>query len=181
MVRLRRSVLSVPGSNEKMISKAMGLPADEMMLDLEDGVALEAKEGARSKVIQALQELDWGGRVRAYLYPNNRVFEVWNQRGVNGYADPEQEVDVTVYEGAGPTERWSGSGTADEPHGFYNISLARTGDADAAQVGDLLEVDLGGGEVLATTIVGMGITGVDAVLDQIDGTAPPGETVVIRL
>jgi citrate lyase beta subunit len=44
----------------------MGLPADEVMLDLEDGVALEAKEGARSKVIQALQELNWGGRVRAY-------------------------------------------------------------------------------------------------------------------
>jgi hypothetical protein len=38
MVRLRRSVLSVPGSSDKMISKGLELPADEIMLDLEDGV-----------------------------------------------------------------------------------------------------------------------------------------------
>jgi citrate lyase beta subunit len=64
MVRLRRSVLSVPGSSDKMISKALELPADEIMLDLEDGVALE--EGARAKIVRALKEHDWGDRVRAY-------------------------------------------------------------------------------------------------------------------
>ena len=66
MVRLRRSVLSVPGSSDKMISKSLALPADEIMLDLEDGVALEEKEGARSRVIRALKDHDWGDRVRAY-------------------------------------------------------------------------------------------------------------------
>ncbi len=66
MTRLRRSVLSVPGSSDKMISKAMDLPADEIMLDLEDGVAIGEKEGARLKVISAFQDEDWGGRVRAY-------------------------------------------------------------------------------------------------------------------
>lgn len=66
MVRLRRSVLSVPASNEKMISKAAGLPADEVMLDLEDSVALEEKEGARVKAIRAFQDHDWRNRVRAY-------------------------------------------------------------------------------------------------------------------
>lgn len=66
MVRLRRSVLSVPGSSEKMIRKAMGLPADEIMLDLEDSVALEEKTGARLNIIRALHESDWKGRVRAY-------------------------------------------------------------------------------------------------------------------
>ncbi len=66
MVRLRRSVLSVPGSSDKMISKGLELPADEIMLDLEDGVALEEKEGARSRVIRALKDHDWGDRVRAY-------------------------------------------------------------------------------------------------------------------
>ena len=66
MVRLRRSVLSVPGSSDKMISKSLELPADEIMLDLEDGVALEEKEGARSKIIRALKDHDWGDRVRAY-------------------------------------------------------------------------------------------------------------------
>jgi citrate lyase beta subunit len=66
MVRLRRSVLSVPGSSDKMISKGLELSADEIMLDLEDGVALEEKEGARSKIIRALKDHDWGDRVRAY-------------------------------------------------------------------------------------------------------------------
>ena len=66
MVRLRRSVLSVPGSSDKMISKGLNLQADEIMLDLEDGVALEEKEGARSKIIRAFKEHDWGNRVRAY-------------------------------------------------------------------------------------------------------------------
>jgi citrate lyase beta subunit len=66
MVRLRRSVLSVPGSSDKMISKALGLTADEVLLDLEDGVALEEKEGARLKIIRAFKDHDWGDRVRAY-------------------------------------------------------------------------------------------------------------------
>ncbi len=66
MIRLRRSVLSVPGSSEKMMSKAVALPADEIMLDLEDGVALEEKEEARAKIIRFFKDCDWGGRVRAY-------------------------------------------------------------------------------------------------------------------
>jgi citrate lyase beta subunit len=66
MVRLRRSVLSVPGSSEKMTAKSLTLPADEIMLDLEDGVAMEEKESAREKVIRAFLELDWGSHVRAY-------------------------------------------------------------------------------------------------------------------
>ena len=65
MTPLRRSVLSVPGSSEKMISKAVALPADEIMLDLEDGVALEEKEDARAKVIRSFLDYDWEGRVRA--------------------------------------------------------------------------------------------------------------------
>jgi malyl-CoA/(S)-citramalyl-CoA lyase len=66
MIRLRRSVLSVPGSSDKMIRKGLELPADEIMLDLEDGVALEEKEEARSRIVGALKEYDWGDRIRAY-------------------------------------------------------------------------------------------------------------------
>jgi citrate lyase beta subunit len=66
MIRLRRSVLSVPGSSEKMMGKAGALPADEIMLDLEDGVALEEKEEARAKIVRSFMDYDWGGRVRAY-------------------------------------------------------------------------------------------------------------------
>jgi citrate lyase beta subunit len=66
MARLRRSVLSVPGSSDKMIRKSLKLPADEIMLDLEDGVALEEKKGARSRIIRGLKDHDWGERIRAF-------------------------------------------------------------------------------------------------------------------
>ena len=66
MIRLRRSVLSVPGSSAKMIDKAFQLAADEVMLDLEGGVTPEEKERARQQIIGAFQNEDWGDRVRAY-------------------------------------------------------------------------------------------------------------------
>lgn len=59
-VRLRRSVLSVPGNRERMIQKALKLPADVVMLDLEDSVPVGEKDEARGKVISALKE--WRGR-----------------------------------------------------------------------------------------------------------------------
>jgi citrate lyase beta subunit len=49
-----------------MINKALGLPADVVMLDLEDGVALGEKEAARLNIIGAFKDHDWGERVRAY-------------------------------------------------------------------------------------------------------------------
>jgi len=62
VTRPRRSCLSVPGSSPKMLSKAPGLPADEVFMDLEDSVAPGAKEEARGNVIQAVKEGDWSGK-----------------------------------------------------------------------------------------------------------------------
>ena len=45
--RPRRTCLSVPGSNARMIEKAKNLPADQVFLDLEDAVAADAKAEAR--------------------------------------------------------------------------------------------------------------------------------------
>jgi citrate lyase subunit beta/citryl-CoA lyase len=47
-----------------MLDKAQGLPADQVFLDLEDAVAPLAKPGARKNVIAALNNGDWGGKVR---------------------------------------------------------------------------------------------------------------------
>ena len=52
--RARRSCLSVPGSSERMLEKAMGLEADEIVIDLEDSVVPEAKEPARRQVARFL-------------------------------------------------------------------------------------------------------------------------------
>src|SRR6266702_2433776 len=55
-VRPRRSVLYMPGSNPRALEKARELPADVLILDLEDAVAPEAKLQAREAVVKAIQQ-----------------------------------------------------------------------------------------------------------------------------
>jgi len=62
--RARRSQLSVPGSNDKMLQKAAASAADHVFCDLEDAVAPNAKLEARSKTCWALNNLDWGKKTR---------------------------------------------------------------------------------------------------------------------
>ena len=59
--RVQRSELAVPGSNPKMIEKALHCDADYVFLDLEDAVAPGDKVQARKNVIEALNSLDWKG------------------------------------------------------------------------------------------------------------------------
>ncbi len=61
-VRPRRSVLYMPGSNARAIEKARELPADGIILDLEDAVAPEAKAMAREQIKNALQKGGFGDR-----------------------------------------------------------------------------------------------------------------------
>lgn len=58
--RLQRSELAVPGSNPSLFEKAAASAADVVFLDLEDAVSPDDKPQARLKVIQALNEIDWG-------------------------------------------------------------------------------------------------------------------------
>ncbi len=51
--RPRRSCLTVPASSPRMLEKAASLPADEVVVDLEDGVAGDAKEEARERLATA--------------------------------------------------------------------------------------------------------------------------------
>ena len=62
MLRPRRSLLYVPGSNSRALQKARGLPADGLILDLEDAVAPDAKENARAIVATALVDGGYGRR-----------------------------------------------------------------------------------------------------------------------
>ncbi len=61
-IRPRRSVLYMPGSHARALEKAKSLPADALILDLEDAVAPEAKEEARARVCAAVAEGSYGGR-----------------------------------------------------------------------------------------------------------------------
>src|SRR5579872_575337 len=61
-IRPRRSVLYVPGSNGRALDKARSLPADGLILDLEDAVAPDAKPAARREVAAALAVGGYGPR-----------------------------------------------------------------------------------------------------------------------
>ncbi|MFZ0559771.1 MAG: CoA ester lyase [Methylovirgula sp.] len=58
--RLQRSELAVPGSNPAIFEKAAKSRADIIFLDVEDAVAPDDKEKARSNIIAGLNEVDWG-------------------------------------------------------------------------------------------------------------------------
>ena len=60
--RLNRSELAVPGSNAKMLEKAAESKADVVFLDIEDAVAPDDKAQARKNIIEALNDVDWGGK-----------------------------------------------------------------------------------------------------------------------
>jgi citrate lyase subunit beta/citryl-CoA lyase len=53
-MRPRRSVLYMPGANERALEKARTLSADALILDLEDAVAPDAKVAARERVCAAV-------------------------------------------------------------------------------------------------------------------------------
>jgi citrate lyase subunit beta/citryl-CoA lyase len=61
-IRPRRSVLYMPGSNARAIEKARTLPADAVILDLEDSVAPDAKAAARQQVVDAVKAGGFGTR-----------------------------------------------------------------------------------------------------------------------
>jgi citrate lyase subunit beta / citryl-CoA lyase len=60
--RPRRSLLYMPASNPRALDKARSLPADGLIIDLEDAVAAEAKEGGRAIVAAALAAGGYGAR-----------------------------------------------------------------------------------------------------------------------
>ena len=64
MTRLRRAVHFVPGANEKMLNKSLALPADSLVLDLEDAVTPDNKDSARETVTDWLKNVDFGRQER---------------------------------------------------------------------------------------------------------------------
>lgn len=61
-LRPRRSVLYMPGANERALEKAKTIPADALILDLEDAVAPDAKPEARDRVCAAAASGEYGRR-----------------------------------------------------------------------------------------------------------------------
>jgi citrate lyase subunit beta / citryl-CoA lyase len=87
-LRPRRSVLYMPGANERALEKAAGLPADALILDLEDAVAPDAKADARDRVCEAASSGRYGAREVAIR--------------VNSAGTPWHDDDLRAAAGSGP-------------------------------------------------------------------------------
>jgi citrate lyase subunit beta/citryl-CoA lyase len=90
-LRPRRSVLYMPGANARALEKATGLPADALILDLEDSVAPDAKQEARERVVAAVARAAEG----AYGHREVTV-------RVNAPGTPWHEADLRAAAQAGP-------------------------------------------------------------------------------
>ncbi|MCW5693569.1 MAG: CoA ester lyase [Pseudolabrys sp.] len=75
-IRPRRSVLYMPGSNARALEKAKTLPADGVILDLEDSVAPDAKASARQQVVDAVKAGGFGAR--EVIIRTNAVDTPWH-------------------------------------------------------------------------------------------------------
>lgn len=87
-LRPRRSVLYMPGANERALEKAKGIDADALILDLEDAVSPDAKEDARARVCAAVQSGEYGHRELAIR--------------VNGIGTQWHDADIAAAAAAGP-------------------------------------------------------------------------------
>ncbi|MET1132188.1 MAG: CoA ester lyase [Aeromicrobium sp.] len=61
-IRPRRSVLYMPGANERALEKAKSIDADALILDLEDSVSPDAKDAGRANVCAAVTSGEYGHR-----------------------------------------------------------------------------------------------------------------------
>ncbi|MBL3568717.1 CoA ester lyase [Rhodovulum sp. BSW8] len=82
-----RSVLYIPGSKDRALDKARGLPVDAIIFDLEDAVAVEEKPAARTLLAETLRAGGYGGRFKIVR--------------VNGFDTPWGRDDVAAIAGAG--------------------------------------------------------------------------------
>jgi len=88
ILRPRRSVLYMPGANERALEKAKGIDSDALILDLEDAVSPDAKIEARQRVCAAVKSGEYGHRELAIR--------------VNGIGTEWHEDDITAAAEAGP-------------------------------------------------------------------------------
>lgn len=103
-LRPRRSVLYMPGANERALEKAKSLAADALILDLEDAVAPDTKVEARERVCAAAASGEYGSREVAIRV--NGLETQWHaedlraaaQAAPDGVVVPKVDSPAAVYE-----------------------------------------------------------------------------------
>ncbi len=141
----QRSVLYLPGSNLKAIAKARTLPADMIVMDLEDAVAPDAKVTARSQVLGSLAE---GFKNHPVIVRANGLDTPWgvddlkalaSAKGLHAIAIPKVEhgstlikINEILTQSGAPAELevWC---MIETPIGIFNLQdICSTGTSDAA-------------------------------------------------
>lgn len=80
-----RSMLYIPGSRDRALDKARSLPADAIIFDLEDAVAVDEKARARALLSDVLAEMDFGRRAR--IVRINGFDTAWGREDAKAFAD----------------------------------------------------------------------------------------------
>jgi citrate lyase subunit beta/citryl-CoA lyase len=89
MTRPRRSLLFMPGSNARALEKARNLPADGLILDIEDSVAPDAKAKAREQIAEAIAAKGFGKR-EVWIRTNSLDTAWWaDDAAMAGQAKPD--------------------------------------------------------------------------------------------
>jgi len=99
-IRPRRSVLYMPGSNARALEKARTLPADALILDLEDAVAPDAKEIARQQVCDAVKARGFGKR--EVIIRINGLGTPWGEGDLHAAAEAKPDAILVP-----KSNRWS--------------------------------------------------------------------------
>jgi malyl-CoA/(S)-citramalyl-CoA lyase len=97
--RLQRSELAVPATSEHFFSKACAGSADVIFLDLEDAVADRFKNDARTKAIEAINNLSWGKKTVAIRV--NGLDTRWALRDIVDLASHCPRLDMILLPKAG--------------------------------------------------------------------------------
>src|SRR5947209_2051770 len=124
MGRRRRSLHFVPGGNERMLAKALTLPADGLILDLEDAVPPDRKVATRPVVRDWLSTREFGARERWV-----RMNPIWGPLGAADLAEtivarPAADVGE-IAQALGRLEQRHGI-----PHGSTRLTLIATETAE---------------------------------------------------
>ncbi|MBI5542415.1 MAG: CoA ester lyase [Deltaproteobacteria bacterium] len=92
---VRRTELTCPAHSLKMMQKAAASAADEVILDLEDSCAVSQKIPARATLIEALNTLDFKGKIRA-IRPNNTRTKYFYRDLIDVVEAAWKSIDVVV-------------------------------------------------------------------------------------
>src|SRR5690554_721536 len=84
-IRPRRSVLYMPGANERALEKAKTIDADALILDLEDSVAPDSKVIGRENVCTAVRSGEYGHRELAIRV--NSIGTEWHDDDIKAAAE----------------------------------------------------------------------------------------------